>query len=182
MKNDNKRTKPDAAKAIKYRGPLSPSQAAAGVNVAIRNSRRLMRDARLLFEAGSYPTAAAIAILAIEESGKSGIIQRILLAKSERQRKEHWSEFTNHRAKNTAWIIPNMIASGARTLDDFRGVWKNGALHAYQLEDFKLWALYTDCRNRGYWSEPEHDITQEVAAEILTSAEKSIRTLLEVSE
>jgi AbiV family abortive infection protein len=37
----------------------------------LENARRLLTDAEILFKAGRYPTALAIAILSVEESGKA---------------------------------------------------------------------------------------------------------------
>jgi ABC-type branched-subunit amino acid transport system substrate-binding protein len=54
-----------------YRGALSAAQIAAGMNAALRNARRLVKDARVLVETGAFPSAASLAILAIEEAGKS---------------------------------------------------------------------------------------------------------------
>lgn len=53
-----------------YRGPLSSTEIAAGMNAARENTNRLAKDAKLLFEQERYPSALALAILAIEETGK----------------------------------------------------------------------------------------------------------------
>ena len=45
------------------------------MNAARRNARRLAEDAKLLLEAGRYPTATALAVLSIEESGKMSILR-----------------------------------------------------------------------------------------------------------
>ena len=52
-----------------YRGPLTPAQAADGINAASDNARRLAEDAQALFEQGSFAIAASLAILAVEEAG-----------------------------------------------------------------------------------------------------------------
>src|SRR6266852_7957358 len=48
-----------------YRGPLSSSEIAEGMNVARQNAARLVKDARLLFDNKSYASAVALSILAI---------------------------------------------------------------------------------------------------------------------
>lgn len=53
-----------------YRGKLSTAEIAKGMTVAGRNARRLADDAVTLLAAGSFPTAASLAALAIEEAGK----------------------------------------------------------------------------------------------------------------
>ena len=67
-------------KLSQYRGKLSPAQIADGMNAAIRNARRLSDDARTLFDLERYPTAASIAVLSIEESGKVSILRLITAA------------------------------------------------------------------------------------------------------
>jgi AbiV family abortive infection protein len=59
-----------------YRGQLSASQVAEGMNAATRNARRLADDAKIMVDAERYPTAAALAALSIEERGKLAIFAR----------------------------------------------------------------------------------------------------------
>ena len=66
-----------------FRGLLEPAQVAEGINVANANAVRLAEDATTLLAAGSYSTAASIAILAIEEAGKVSILRSLALARSE---------------------------------------------------------------------------------------------------
>ncbi|SRR5258708_10079275 len=168
-----KQSKPKEAKAIAWRGPLTPAGAAEGINAAYRNARRLLSDAEKLFITGSFPTATALAVLAIEEYGKPAIIHRILLAKTDRARREHWREYTSHTAKNTPWVVPNLIKAGAKTVDDFRPLFDETSLHRFVLDDFKQWGFYTECRG-AEWSEPARTITGENCRETLDTA----RTLL----
>ena len=58
-----------------YRGRLTNRQIAEGMTAAAANARRLLSDAVLLLEAERWPTAAALAILAIEEAGKQAILR-----------------------------------------------------------------------------------------------------------
>lgn len=170
-----KKRKPDSVKAIAWRGPLTPAVAADGINAAYRNARRLLKDAEQLAATGSYPTATALAVLAIEEHGKASIIHLIVLAKNPDTRKKHWQEYTSHTAKNAAWVLLNLIKAGAKTLDDFRIIFDESSPHPFILDDFKQWGFYTDCRGR-MWSEPEKQITPEICREVLTCAVALIRT------
>jgi hypothetical protein len=52
------------------------------MNAANRNARRLVADAKLLLDAGRYPSAAALAALAIEESGKTSILRTLAVVKN----------------------------------------------------------------------------------------------------
>ena len=54
-----------------YNGELNPEQTASGMNAASRNAHRLLSDAKFMFDGGRYATAAALAILAIEEERRA---------------------------------------------------------------------------------------------------------------
>lgn len=59
-----------SSKLPQFKGELSAAQIASGMNAARRNARRLADDARLLLDAERFSSAASIAVLSIEESGK----------------------------------------------------------------------------------------------------------------
>src|SRR5437016_4764135 len=134
--------KPSDTKAIAWRQRLNPAAVAEGMNAALRNAKRLLHDAILLYNAGSFASATALAILATEEFGKQGILQRILLSKSNAQLKLHWKEFTSHTAKNNDWVVPNLVKAGATSIDDFKILNDKSSKHPYVLDDFKMWSLY----------------------------------------
>jgi hypothetical protein len=48
-----------------YKGKLSASQIAEGMNAAIRNSKRLAEDAELLLKEKRFSSATSLAILSI---------------------------------------------------------------------------------------------------------------------
>lgn len=73
-------------------GLLSPSQCAEGINLVRANARRLIDDARLLFSAEHYPSAAQQAILAIEEAGKEAILRSVAAAETEQQAIHRWKD------------------------------------------------------------------------------------------
>ena len=62
-----------------FSGPLTPQEVLEGINAAQTNALRLLDDAKLLMEAGRYPSAAALAILSIEERGKVIILKNIVI-------------------------------------------------------------------------------------------------------
>ena len=82
-----------------YRGPLTIEQVAAGMNAATGNARRLAQDARLLLEHKRWPTAASVAALSIEESGKVVILRRFVTANDD-DIKKLWKEYRTHTAKS----------------------------------------------------------------------------------
>ena len=137
-----------------YRGHLTPAQVAEGMNAAKRNARRLAADAKLLLDAGRLPTAAAIAALSIEESGKVSILREIALATSRQELNEVWKRYRDHRSKNGAWILLDLVRQGARRLDDFAEVVNRDGEHTALLNSLKQLGFYTDCYGRAHWSEP----------------------------
>jgi AbiV family abortive infection protein len=137
-----------------YRGPLTPGEIAAGMNAATRNARRLAADARLLLDAGRLPTAAALATLSIEETGKVSILREIAVVTSPGALKKAWKRYRDHRSKNGAWILPDLIRQRARRLGDLGVVVNRDGEHTSILNSLKQIGLYTDCYGRAHWSEP----------------------------
>jgi AbiV family abortive infection protein len=80
MKNNYK-----AKRLAQYFGALGPKQVAEGMNLALQNARRLLQDAQTLFENGRYPSAAALAILSIEEAGKLAVLRELSLARNQQE-------------------------------------------------------------------------------------------------
>jgi len=90
---------------------------AEGINAACQNAKRLADDAEILLKNKRYPSAASLAILSIEESGKVSILRGLSVAKNSDDLKESWQEYRSHTKKNAAWIIADLLESGARKLD-----------------------------------------------------------------
>src|ERR1043165_9306013 len=86
-----------------YKGRLSLEQIVAGINAAIHNARRLAEDARLLLESKRYPSAAALAILSIEESGKTSILRSLAFANNQEALIACWRNYRTHTKKNVSW-------------------------------------------------------------------------------
>ena len=102
----------------KYRGALSAAQIADGMNAARRNALRLAADARLLLDADRLPTAAAMAALSIEESGKVSIIRQFSTATGPDAIKQVWKQYNDHRSKNGAWMLYDFFLAGGKCLLD----------------------------------------------------------------
>lgn len=154
-----------------YKGRLTPQQVADGINVARQNASRLAADARLLLDAGRLPSAAALAALSIEESGKVSILRALVLARSDKEVRKEWSAYRRHTKKNIQWLLPSLIADGARSLEDFRPLFDPGAEHPYLLDQVKQIALYTDCLGEAHWSVPEEVIDEPLAHMLVSVAE-----------
>ena len=142
-------------KLSQYRGRLTPTQIDNGMNAAIRNARRLADDARALFDLERYPTAASIAVLSIEESGKVSILRHFAMARDLPSCRRIWRDYRNHRSKNVAWILPDLVAAGARDLESLRLATQPDAEHTALLNNVKQIGLYSDCLGNAHWSEPE---------------------------
>lgn len=153
-----------------YKGNLSADQIAEGINAAIKNAKRLSEDASLLFEAGRFPTAASLAILSIEESGKVSILRSVALAKTNEDVSDAWSNYRSHTKKNTSWLLPQLVGQGARKLDDFKILFDESSDHPYILDQLKQIAFYTDCLGRAHWSIPEDVIDESLAKRLIQVA------------
>ncbi len=151
----------------KYRGDLSPAQIAHGINAARRNARRLADDAKLLLDSGRYPTAAAIAALSVEESGKSSVLRGLALSPNVDVRRNAWKDYRSHRSKNAAWILPELVAKGARDLDSLRLAADSSAEHTAILDQLKQIGFYTDCLGDAHWSEPAKVIDENLARSLV---------------
>jgi AbiV family abortive infection protein len=154
-----------------YRGSLTPESAAAGINLARKNAKRLVSDAQLLLEAGRAPTAAALASLAIEEAGKISIIREILIARSDDELRDGWRRYRDHRAKNGMWIFPELAAQGARRLHEFGLAVDREAEHTALLNSLKQLGLYSDCcGNKGNWADPAAVVEIQLAEDLVKVA------------
>ncbi|MCP1319351.1 AbiV family abortive infection protein [Halomonas sp. 707B3] len=154
-----------------YKGRLSASQVASGINAAQKNARRLYEDAQLLFDNDRYPTGLALAILSIEESGKASILRSLSLAKDGKELKDGWKKFRSHKDKNAHWIAVDLMLEGARSLKGLSKVADPNSNHPELLDQLKQVALYTDCLGSAHWSFPEDVVSKELAAGIIRIAD-----------
>lgn len=153
-----------------YKGPLSPGQVAAGINAASANARRLVDDAERLLQAGRHPSAASLATLSIEESGKVSVLRELALARTDAEAAEAWRSYRSHTKKNVAWLFPSLVASGARNLEDFRPLFDSGSDHPFLLDQVKQIGFYTDCLGEVHWSTPQEVIDESLAGTLVRIA------------
>ena len=154
-----------------YKGELDPEQIAQGINAARRNARRLADDAKLLLSAKRFPTATSLAALSIEESGKVSVLRGIAFTPSERVQSE-WKGYRSHRRKNSTWILPYLVANGARDLDSLRPATDPSLKHTALLDKVKQLGFYTDCLGNVNWSEPDKVIEEELAKFLVNIADQ----------
>jgi len=135
-----------------YAGPLTASQIAAGIEAAQANANRLVEDAKVLFEAKRFPSATALAILSTEERGRVSILKRLALVNAPAHVKAVWKEYRSHRAKNSGWIIPDLVPGGARTMTDMASPVDKDGDHTCILNALKQVSFYTDRLGNRHWS------------------------------
>jgi AbiV family abortive infection protein len=153
-------------KLDRYKSRLSPEQIAEGMNAASRNAARLVEDADLLLDRGRNPSAAALAILAIEEAGKVSILRHLAISKDDKELATRWHDYRSHTKKNVAWLLPQLVAEGARRLDNFSPLFSEDADHPFILDQVKQISFYTDCLGEAHWSIPQ-DVIDEPLARML---------------
>lgn len=154
-----------------YLGLLSPAEVAEGINAARRNAAELARDARILLTSGSFPRAASLAALAVEEAGKIPILRALALSRDEEEAKTVWSRYGRHTEKNPVCTLPGLVAQGAKRLEDFRVLFDGGSDHPQLLDQVKQLGFYTDCLGQKHWSEPGNVIDEALATQLVTTAE-----------
>jgi AbiV family abortive infection protein len=157
-------------KLDKYKGRLSPEQIAEGMNAATNNAARLVEDANLLLEGKRFPSAASLAILAIEEAGKVSILRMLAVAKDDKAVASCWHAYRSHTKKNVAWLLPQLVAEGARRLDDFASLFSKEANHPFVLDQVKQIGFYTDCLGKAHWAVPDNVIDESLATMLVQIA------------
>jgi AbiV family abortive infection protein len=140
------------------------------MNAATNNAKRLAQDARLLLDNKCWPTASSIAALSIEESGKVVILRRFLTANAD-EIKGFWKEYRSHTKKNINWILPELVAKGARRLDDFKLITDSASDHPDVLDAMKQIGFYIDCLGSARWSIPSEVVDEALAMRLVTAAE-----------
>lgn len=153
-----------------YAGMLKAAEIAEGMNAAVRNAARLVGDAQMLVEEARYPSAASLAALAIEESGKVSILRGLAAASNQKEAAAHWKAYRRHTEKNRAWILPDLVSKGARQLDELIGIFDGASEHPDMLDHVKQLGFYTDCLGKRHWSQPSEVIDQSLAAELVARA------------
>ena len=159
-----------------YSGFLTTSEIAEGINVSNANARRLANDARLLFEHESYPSAVAMAVLSVEESGKVSILRELALARNQEEAAQCWRDYRCHVKKNLLWPIMDSYLKGARRAQDFMSLLDPDADHPYILDKIKQISFYTDCFRKGHWAVPNKLIGKGFAQGLLAIAESFARS------
>lgn len=156
-----------------YVGPITPKEASEGIAAAYDTALALVQDAELLLENGRWPRAVALAILAIEEAGKPHILRALFLARTEKERRDDWRDYRSHTKKNFAYILPELVAGGARTFDDLRPLVDPNSDHGQILDTCKQLAFYSEAVvgvRPCSWSTPAKTIDESFARSLVGTA------------
>jgi AbiV family abortive infection protein len=159
------------SRLTQHRGQLTAEQIAEGMTRALKNAARLATDAALLLENDRVPSAVALAILSIEESGKVSILRQMVIAEDANELKKLWKEYRSHTRKNFLWIFGELVQSGARTLDELRPLVDPESNHPDILEQIKQLCIYTDCFTLSKWSSPEDAEVRDLAPYLVKMAQ-----------
>jgi AbiV family abortive infection protein len=137
-----------------YFGNITPKETVEGINASKRNSKRLVEDAKLLFKSERYPSAIALAILAIEEDGKATLLRNIPTASTDAEIKNVWKQFRSHRNKNGLWKFADYVNKEVKKFSEVKSLVASNSEHTKRLDQIKQACFYVDCYRKGFWSEP----------------------------
>lgn len=157
-------------KLIPFRDRLAADEIAYGMNIANTNAQRLAEDAQTLIAAGRIPTAASLAALSIEESGKASVLRQLATATTDAEVKAAWKSYRTHTRKNAQWLLPELALKGARKLDDLLPLFGENADHPFMLDNLKQLGFYTDCMENKKWSKPQEVIDEKIARDLVQIA------------
>ena len=125
----------------------------------------------MLLEADRLPSAVALSILSIEESGKVPVLRQMATADGEKEVRDIWKAYRSHIKKNVLWIFGELVAKGGRTLDELRGVVDPNSDHPDILDQLKQLSLYTDCFTKATWTSPQELDLTTLAAYLVKMAQ-----------
>ena len=157
-----------------FKSKIDSKKASEGIKAANDTAKSLLDDAILLFENKRYARAIALAILSIEESGKPAILRSILLEDDVKEINECWKSYRRHNAKNTMWILPELISKGARHIEDMRQIVDKNSNHSQTLDSLKQLCFYSDAFTKCKWSIPDNVADFENAKSIIAVAKVSV--------
>lgn len=155
-----------------HRGRLTPEQIAEGMHAAARNACRLAEDAKVLLAQERYPSAAALAVTSIEESGKQIVLLKLALVADDAEAMRCWkNEYRKHSVKNRIAKLLPAIQGRAQTIAAFRDLLAQEPKFGQKLEEQRQLALYTDCMDNVQWSEPAQAVDGARARELVKMAD-----------
>jgi AbiV family abortive infection protein len=159
-------------KPSQYRDFLTCEQLSVGMKAAMQNAARLADDADLLLKAGRFPSASALAILSLEESGKSTILRSMSTASTRAEIVALWKSYRRHLDKHVLSVLPRRVQRGAKRLSELRDCVTDATLdEKTTFDSVKQLGLYTDCFGKGHWSIPIEIIDEGLASSMVKMAQ-----------
>ena len=173
-------------KPLSYTGPLTPRQAAGGINRAIANARLLTADAELLLAHGRWPTAASLAVLALEEVGKLSVLRAVAMAATREDIATAWRPYTQHVSKVGMPIGINPDGVPLIDMDAMHEAIAGHQENAWKLVHLREAGFYTDCRPRPdvggpQWQTPAGTVGEYVARLVVSFATDTMRSRPDVT-
>lgn len=156
------------SKPTPYRGTLTPKSASEGIHIVKTNATRLLDDAKILSKNGRYPSACALAAIAIEEQSKPAIIRKIVIAESPEEIAHAWKLFYSHLEKGAPWIVPHLMR-GTSTYEDLVEEFMRNR-DPILLDSLKQISIYSGCYGKSHWSSPSEVIEKDQAELLIYTA------------
>ena len=145
----------------------------------VKNAKRLSEDARSLYESERYSSCLSLAVLALEEVGKSRMLLDAAVKKQDVTSSDWFKKFSSHREK-----LKFLISSLRTDSDDesYKNSFDKIANLMKMLLEKKMESLYVDWSStQGEWryfDEHESD-KQKIAEDALTACKVFIDALLD---
>ncbi len=160
-----------------YSGPITPKQASEMSIAVVNNANSLVNDADLLLENSSFSRVAALAILAIEELGKIGLIRHILMADAGSDLKKRWKDYRTHTQKNYLWVLPMLLKKTTKPYEIYEALTKIDPRMNKNLDCYKQLCFYTDMYDEGVLSSPS-EISADIARSLLLVAKNLLDPMM----
>lgn len=152
-----------------YRGKLTTEDVVEGMICALSNAKRLYADAQVLLDAGRYPSACSLGILAVEEIGKLTVLRLLALGGSKEAIKANWKRYSSHIDKNHFWMMVSVFESDENTSPDFN--FKFDKQQAAIVDNIKQLSFYSGCYFNKQWASPVGAVEELVATVAVAMAE-----------
>jgi AbiV family abortive infection protein len=161
---------------------LTLRQLATAAHAALDNCEDLLADARLLFDAGRYPRAHALAVLAVEEFGKSLMCQQALMRDLDVDRaaaRYFLRAFRKHETKLRNALLQVDVLPNHRADSDAFGALIGKLLERVEDESTrKLRGLYVDFGPDGSVLVPKEVVGRDAAGALIGDVEELLARMV----
>jgi hypothetical protein len=143
-----------------FSGALSVANATKATQLLQTNAARLVKDAKLLLQAGRHASAAMLAAMALEEMARVFFPLELVTIDRDGRREDCWKRFRGPRHE-FPWAVfhPKPDLGGEANLNDM-------------LSFINTLGRRTDCIEPGIWLDPAEMISPELADAVVGTAER----------